>query len=71
MAKNRMFGDTPKRRLIVSVDDMTIDAIDKLLKPGRNTSHPAAGNRSEFVRMAIKRELKAWTAARPTKGKIL
>ena len=62
MSKNRMFGETPKRRLIVSVDDATVAAIDKLIKPGAGTYHPAAGNRSEFVRLAVEGELRRWRA---------
>ncbi len=59
MSRNRMFGDEPKSRLIVSVEDVVIDAIDDLLSR-RDLNHPAVGNRSEFVRLAIERELESW-----------
>ena len=61
MSKNRMFGHIPKRRLIVSVEDQTVDAIDDLLSRG-TLRHPAAGNRSEFVRVAIEKELAHWSS---------
>lgn len=61
MSKNRMFGLLPKRRLIVSVEDKTVEAIDDLLCR-RTLRHPAAGNRSEFVRVAIEKELARWSS---------
>ncbi|WP_373000177.1 hypothetical protein [Marinobacter sp.] len=42
-------------RLIVSVEGETVAAIDSLMKDGRNHRHR---NRSEFVRLAIERELR-------------
>ena len=42
-------------RLIVSVEADTLDAIDAAMKAGGNQGHH---NRSEFVRLAIERELR-------------
>ena len=42
-------------RLIVSVEAKTVNAIDDLMKAGSNRGHH---NRSEFVRLAIERELR-------------
>ena len=42
-------------RLIVSVEAVTVNAIDDLMKAGSNRGHH---NRSEFVRLAIERELR-------------
>ena len=42
-------------RLIVSVEAKTVNAIDALMKAGSNRGHH---NRSEFVRLAIERELR-------------
>ena len=41
-------------RLIVSVDVATVEAIDRLMAEGRHHRHR---NRSEFVRLAVEREL--------------
>ena len=41
-------------RLIVSVEAVTVDAIDAAMKAGGNQGHH---NRSEFVRLAVEREL--------------
>ena len=41
-------------RLIVSVEAQTVDAIDALMKSGYHCHR----NRSEFVRLAIERELR-------------
>tara|TARA_R110002073_G_scaffold5473_4_gene33750 strand:- start:2623 stop:2853 length:231 start_codon:yes stop_codon:yes gene_type:complete len=41
-------------RLIVSVETATIAAVDALMEGGRHHGHR---NRSEFVRLAIEREL--------------
>lgn len=58
MSKNRLFKSQPKIRLIVSVEADTVEAIDELIgKPFRD-EHPAKGNRSEFVRLAIEEKLK-------------
>ncbi|MBG56808.1 MAG: toxin-antitoxin system protein [Porticoccus sp.] len=54
MMRNRIFGDTPVRRLIVSVEMATVQAIDEQLGYRRTYSH---GNRSEFVRQAIEEKL--------------
>lgn len=53
MSKNRIFKETPKTRLIVSVETSTVGLIDELIFRG----HPAKGNRSEFVRLAIEEKL--------------
>ncbi|KII34175.1 hypothetical protein NL64_06830 [Pseudomonas fluorescens] len=50
MSKNRIFKETPKTRLIVSVEIETVAAIDRLIR------YPSA-NRSEFVRLAIEEKL--------------
>jgi metal-responsive CopG/Arc/MetJ family transcriptional regulator len=57
MSKNRLFGDKAKERLIVSVETAVIEAIDRLICYPYGSQHPAAGNRSEFVRMAIEEKL--------------
>lgn len=44
---------TPER-LIVSVESVTVAAVDKVMAQGRHHQHR---NRSEFVRLAIEREL--------------
>ena len=57
MNKNRLFKSQPKIRLIVSVEADTVETIDELIgKPFRG-GHPAKGNRSEFVRLAIEEKL--------------
>lgn len=53
MSKNRIFTETPKTRLIVSVETCTVEKIDELIRRG----HPAKGNRSEFVRLAVEEKL--------------
>jgi hypothetical protein len=57
MARNRQFKGKPVSRLIVSVEQETIEAIDKLIGYPFGSCHPARGNRAEFVRLAIEREL--------------
>ena len=57
MSKNRMFDGQPKTRLIVSVTAETVNAIDKLICHPNANVHPAKGNRSEFVRLAIEEKL--------------
>lgn len=52
--RNRMFLGTPVRRLIVSVELSTVQAIDEHLGNRRTYTH---GNRSEFVRQAIEEKL--------------
>ncbi|MCB1669317.1 MAG: hypothetical protein KDI24_13265 [Pseudomonadales bacterium] len=55
MATNRMFRGKPIRRLIVSVEMETVEAIDNYLKGDKPWS---MGNRSEFVRLAIEEKLR-------------
>jgi metal-responsive CopG/Arc/MetJ family transcriptional regulator len=57
MSKSRLFKDQPKIRLIVSVEVKTVDAIDELISKPFGGRHPARGNRSEFVRLAIEEKL--------------
>ncbi|WP_061291124.1 hypothetical protein [Azotobacter vinelandii] len=57
MSKNRLFKDQSKTRLIVSVELDTVEAIDRLIGPPYGSKHPAKGNRSEFVRLAIEEKL--------------
>lgn len=57
MAKNRQFHGEPVSRLIVSIEQETVEAIDKLIGYPYGSRHPAEGNRAEFVRLAIEREL--------------
>ncbi|WP_409302892.1 hypothetical protein [Pseudomonas sp. KCJK8993] len=58
MSKNRLFKEKPKTRLILSVEVDTMEAIDQLIRYPFGSRHPAEGNRSEFVRLAIKEKLK-------------
>ena len=53
MSRNPRKFKTP-RRLIVSVEADTVDAIDTLMQSGQAHGHR---NRAEFVRQAIEREL--------------
>ncbi|WP_461521088.1 hypothetical protein [Porticoccus sp.] len=53
--RNRVFRGTPVRRLIVSVELATVQAIDERLGSRPTYSH---GNRSEFVRQAIEEKLR-------------
>ncbi|GAB3473931.1 ribbon-helix-helix domain-containing protein [Azotobacter salinestris] len=57
MSKNRLFKDQSKTRLIVSVEVDTVEAIDELIGKPFGGRHPARGNRSEFVRLAIEEKL--------------
>lgn len=50
MTKNRKFNGKPTTRLITSIERATVDRIDALIAYPR-------GNRAEFVRRAIEREL--------------
>lgn len=52
--RNRMFRGTPVRRLIISVEMSTVQAIDERLGYRQTYTH---GNRSEFVRQAIEEKL--------------
>ncbi|MDF1781942.1 MAG: hypothetical protein P1U67_11650 [Alcanivoracaceae bacterium] len=60
MSKNRMFNGANTQRLIVSIEAETISKVDKLIDRREPKRHPARGNRSEFVRLAIERELTRW-----------
>lgn len=55
MSMARRFHGKPVTRLIVSVPDDVVAAVDRLLKLARH--HPARGNRAEFVRLAIAEKL--------------
>lgn len=57
MSKNRLFKNQPKIRLIVSVEGDTVETIDELIGYPLGGDHPAEGNRSEFVRLAIEEKL--------------
>lgn len=57
MSKNRLFKNQPKVRLIVSVEGDTVETIDELIGYPLGSGHPAKGNRSEFVRLAIEEKL--------------
>ncbi|MGB6212075.1 hypothetical protein [Pseudomonas mandelii] len=57
MSKNRLFKNQPKIRLIVSVEGDTVETIDQLIGKPFGGKHPAKGNRSEFVRLAIEEKL--------------
>ena len=57
MSKNRVFRDQPKRRLIVSVEMQTVNAIDAAISTPIAGMLRARGNRSEFVRLAIEEKL--------------
>lgn len=57
MSKNRLFKNLPKIRLIVSVEGDTVETIDELIGYPLGGGHPAKGNRSEFVRLAIEEKL--------------
>lgn len=56
MSKNRRFGHTAKTRLIVSIEECTVEQVDHLIR-SRGAHHPARGNRSEFVRLAIEEKM--------------
>ena len=62
MPKRRKFEGEPVSRLIVSVPVSIVGEIDQLTskrypRPERHNLHPAFGNRSEFVRLAIVEKL--------------
>ena len=57
MSKNRVFNETSKARLIVSVESDTVKTIDRLICYPYGNGHAAKGNRSEFVRLAIEEKL--------------
>jgi hypothetical protein len=59
MSKNRRFHGAPVRLLIVRVKATTIAQVDRLINNRLYLTyrHPALGNRSEFVRMAIAEKL--------------
>jgi len=45
-------------RLIVSIEANTVAEIDHVLSWKSERAHPARGNRSEFVRLAIEEKLR-------------
>lgn len=57
MSKNRLFKNQPKVRLIVSVEGYMVETIDELIGYPLGGGHPAKGNRSEFVRLAIEEKM--------------
>ena len=62
MQKRRKFGSESITRLIVSVPVSVVGEIDRVTRckyprPNRYNRHPAFGNRSEFVRLAIVEKL--------------
>lgn len=59
MSKYRQFHGEPFSSLIVKVSNEVIEAVDQLTNgPALGGSrHPARGNRSEFVRLAIEEKL--------------
>lgn len=59
MSKNRRFHGAPVRLLIVRVAANTVTHVDRLINSRHHLSyrHPALGNRSEFVRIAIAEKL--------------
>lgn len=60
MSKNRMFNGANTQRLIVSIEADTLSKVDELIDWRESKRHPAHGNRSEFVRLAIEHELARW-----------
>lgn len=61
MTMRRKFEGEPVNRLIVSVPVQVVEVIDQLIysrfPSTRHKIHPARGNRSEFVRLAIVEKL--------------
>lgn len=62
MPKRRKFNGEPVTRLIVSVPVSVVGEIERVSgskypRPNRYNRHPAFGNRSEFVRLAIVEKL--------------
>ena len=58
MSKLRRFHGEPVSRLIVSVTMKTVEAIDRLIAiPCCGGAFLSQGNRSEFVRLAIREKL--------------
>lgn len=55
MSMARRFHGKPVTRLIVSVPDNVVAAVDRLLR--LSPHHPARGNRAEIVRLAITEKL--------------
>lgn len=55
MSMARRFNGKAVMRLIVSVPTDTVKEVDALMK--LNRLHPARGNRSEFVRLAVLEKL--------------
>jgi hypothetical protein len=67
MTMRRKFEGEPVNRLIVSVPVQVVEVIDQLIysrfPSPRHKIHPARGNRSEFVRLAIMEKLERDHAA--------
>lgn len=67
MTMRRKFEGEPVNRLIVSVPVQVVEVIDQLIysrfPSTRHKIHPAKGNRSEFVRLAIMEKLERDHAA--------
>lgn len=64
MSKNRQFNGAPTIRLIVSVEQTTVTAVDALINYPWGNDHPVRGNRAEFVRLAIQEKLERDLAAK-------
>ncbi|WP_159876863.1 toxin-antitoxin system protein [Aquitalea denitrificans] len=64
MSKNRKFDGTPTTRLIVSVEQSTVAAVDALINYPWGNDHPVRGNRAEFVPLAIQEKLERDLAAK-------
>lgn len=64
MGKNRQFQGIPATRLIVSVEQSTVAAVDALINYPWGNDHPVRGNRAEFVRLAIQEKLERDLAAK-------
>lgn len=63
---NRYFNGVETIRLIVTVDAATVALVDEHLscRQLNGMPHPAAGNRAEFVRLAISEKLERDAAQR-------
>lgn len=56
MKRKHRFGHAAKTRLIISIEERTVEQVDQLIR-SRGAHHPARGNRSEFVRLAIEEKM--------------
>lgn len=54
--RNRRFGDDPKTRLVISIEELTVAQLDQLIRT-RGEGLQIQGNRSEFVRQAIEEKM--------------